>query len=176
MKLKYYTISGENGNQFLYSLKRLAEKFPKLKSIEIDFVFVKDFSNLRQQLSPLKAFPHLKRLDLWLYIEPEMYHDMLSLKPFEELSNITHLTLEFDCKLLNEEILTNIDIYLPKIQYLVIRRIISTDEEGVTQMTESLSRLSRLQTIDLRLTYGHISELMKAKIVEKCRKIRNIYI
>ena len=174
IQLKYNTNSAKNGNQFLNSLKHLSKKFPKLKSFEIESVLMKDFPDLRQQLSPLKAFPDLKRLNLWLNLQHEIDQDMFSLKAFEELSYITHLRLRFDVKLLNEKILTNIDIYLPKLQYLFIRRKISTDEEGVTQMAESLSRLSSLHTIDLWLTYGHISELMNAKIIEKCRKIKTI--
>ena len=96
---KYYTNSGENGKQFLYSLKRLAEKFPKLKSIQIDFVFVNDFSNLRQQLSPLKAFPELKRLCLGLIFLKHQNKFELSLMSFGELQNMTHLSLRSDVKL-----------------------------------------------------------------------------
>ena len=106
--------------------------------------------------------------------------DKFFFESFDELPNITHLELSFEFNQkkyeLNEKILTNIDIYLPKLQYLNIRFQIITDEEGVTQMTESLSKLSRLQSIDLWVQKGVISELMKAKIVEKCRKIRNIHL
>ena len=48
-----YIYRARNGNQFLDSLKKLAEKFPKLKSISFTLVSesVKDFnSSLRQQL------------------------------------------------------------------------------------------------------------------------------
>ena len=96
------------------------------------------------------------------------------MKPFEELQNITHLSLNFNGRKLNERILTNIDIYFPKLQYLSIKPLIFTDREGMTQMTEILSRLSSLKTIDLWLKYEYLRELMKAKIAEKCRKIRKI--
>ena len=138
---------------------------------------MKEFSDLRQHLSPLKAFSDLKRIDLrlkFLQQHHENDHDMFSLKPFEELSNITHLKVSFEVKQLNEKIMTDIDIHLPKLQYLFIRPQIISNEEGVKQMVESLRKLSSLQTIDLRLIYEHISELFKAKIVEKCCKIRNI--
>ena len=52
----------KNGNQFLDSLKRLAEKFPNLKSIQIECVFVEDFSDLGQQLSPLKAISRVEEI------------------------------------------------------------------------------------------------------------------
>ena len=176
IKLKYNTKIGQNGNQFLDSLTQLATKFPKLKSFEIGSLAVKIISNLSELLSPLKAFSDLKRMDLMLNFSKEDYHDDISLKPFEELSNITHLTLDFINKRLNEKILTDIDIYLPKLQVLVIFREIITDEEGVTQMAESLSRLSYLQTIYFGLTNEYNCNIMRAKIAEKCRRIRNILI
>ena len=179
IEIKYDTnmwYRTQYANQTLDSIKQLVEKFPKLKSIEIKSVFVKDFSDLRQQLSPLKAFLGLKRIDLRLYFQHEKEHGNFSLKQFEELSNITHLKLWFGVKQLNEKLLKDIDIYLPKLQYLFIRPEIITDEEGVKQMAESLSRLSSLETIDLWLKYEHISELMTTKIAEKCRKIRNNFI
>ena len=173
IEVKYKAKIRENGNQFLHSMKQLKKKFPKLKSIEIKSVLVIDFSDLRQQMSPLKSFSELKRTDFWLKFQPEKNHDKLSLKQFEELSNITHMSLRFDVKQLCKEILTDIDIYLPKLQYLSINRVIITNEEGVKQMAESLSRLSSLQTIVLRLKNRLISELMKAIVVEKCKKIKN---
>ena len=176
IELTFRTKSAENGKQFLDSLKRLAKKFPKLKSIEIKSVLVKDYSNLRKQLSPLKAFPDLKRLVLGLNLLFEINRDMIPLKPFKELSVITRLELYFDDRQLNEKILTDIDIYLPKLQYLSIRRQIITDEEGVTQMADSLSRLSYLQTICLIFTSYHICKLMRAQIREKCRKITNVFV
>ena len=171
IELKYNAISARNGNQFLDSLKQLSNKFPKLKSIQIGFVSVKD---LRQHLCPLKAFPELKRLDLVLaFLKPQNKCEF-SFQAFRELSNITHLTLEFKVNQLNEKILTNIDIYLPKLQYLSIKCRIFTDEKGMTQMAVFLSRLSSLRTIVLRLNLGSDTQLMTTKIVEKCKKIRNI--
>ena len=174
IELKYITTGVQNGNQFLDSLKYLAKKFPKLKSIEIKSVSLKD---LKQQLCALKAFPSLKRLDLELIFLKYQYMNEFSLKPFQELQNITHLSLGFTDRPLDEEILTDIDIYLPKLQYLLIKSEIITYEEGVTQMAESLSRLSSLHTINLgKLKYGRISELMTTKTAKKCRKIRKIHI
>ena len=171
IQLKFSPNSSENGNQYLDSMKQLAKKFPKLKSIEICTDFSGNSSDLRKQLSPLKSFPDLKRLELWLYFQDINEH--FSFESFEELSNITHLELWFDVRQ-HWRILSDIKNYLPKLQYLSIRRQIITDVERVTQIAESLSKLSSLHTIDLWLKYPHISELMKAKIAEKCRKIRKI--
>ena len=178
IELKYNQRSGQNGNNFFDSLKELAKKFPKLKSIAFEWLLVNDFSDLRQQLSPLKAFPELKRLNLELLFLIPQNENEFSLKPFEELQNITHLEIWFKHfeKPLNEKILTNIDKYLPKLQYLCISPKIITQEEEVEQMADSLSNLSSLHTINLCLGYFPIPQLMRAKIAEKCRKIRNINI
>ena len=176
IELKISTENGENVNQFLYFLKQSVEKLPKLKSIEFELVFDNDsqYSKLRQHLSPLKAFPELKRLDLELiFLNPQNVSEF-SLKAFEDIPNITHLSIEFNDRQMNAKILTNIDKYLPKLQYLLIKSVIITDEEGVTQMAESLSKLSSLHTIDLWLEERHISALMEAKVREMCRKIRKI--
>ena len=181
IELKYRGCgAAERWNHFLDSLQQLYEKLPKLKAIEIGPVWVKDFSLLGQQLSPLKAFPELKRLKLDLILvfkaQNKKSRDNISLKAFEEFQNITHLSLGINVRQLNTKILTNIDTYLPKLQYLYINPKIITDEEGVKQMAESLSRLSSLHTIDLRLKYRDISLLLEAKVIEKRRKIRNISI
>ena len=179
IQLKYYSdFYTEIAKQFLDLLKRLPKKLPKLKSIVIKSVFAENISDFRRQLSPLKAFPDLKRLTLFLMFLDENYYDEFSFESLEGLSNITHFTLyfEFDKETLSGKILTDIDIYLPKLQYLSIYPQINTDEEGVTQMAESLSKLSRLHTIELWLNYVTICDknLLRVKIIEKCKKI--IYI
>ena len=178
IELKYrdWAVTKNNRcNKNLDSLTLLSEKFPKLKSLEFGWIFVKDLSVLRQQLSSLKAFSELQRLHLWgLFVGDDS--TQFSFKPFEELSNITHLKIVFWGKDMDHKILTDIEIYLPKLQYLLIDYLMITDEEGDKQIAESLSRLSSLRTIELCLRYQHISESLKPKIIEKCRKIQKISI
>ena len=178
IELKYrdWAVTENNRcNKNLGSLTHLSEKFPKLKSLEFGWLFVKDLSVLRQQLSSLKAFPELTRLELGLLFLEDDY-DQFSFKLCEELSNVTHLTLAFFGKDLDHKTLTDIEIYLPKLQYLFIGYLIVEDKEGVKQTAESLSRLSSLRTIGLCLRYQHISESLKAKIIKKCRKLQKISI
>ena len=90
---------------------------------------------------------------------------------------MTHLSLnkfKYDTKLKVTQ-LKGIDFYLPKLQYLYINSKIITDEEEVTQLADSLSRLSSLQTIYLRLNYP-FSGPIEEQIREKCRKIKEIEI
>ena len=179
LKIRTFEFGGHI-NQFFDSLKQSADKLPKLKSIAFTLVFDEDCTNLRQFLSPLKAFRKLKRLYLEIICLNLPNESKFSLKAFEELQNITHLSLKLFFSQIDEKLLTDIDIYLPKLQYLYISPFISpavnTYKEGVTQIAESLSRLSGLQTIVFghTLKYGPISQLMTAKITEKCRRIRKI--
>ena len=129
----------------------LAKKFQrvdclrKLKSISIALTE----SDLRQILPQLKAFPALKRLKISDYTYGNL-NELFSFEAFEGLSNITHLTLRFD-GMIKETILKDIDINLPNLKYLKFENIFEVSPEGVTQMADILSRLSRLQTLNLKI-------------------------
>ena len=158
--------------------------FEKLRSLSIGFID----SDLRQLLPKLKAFPALKRLKLWtdihewedLFIENDYPIDsnhLFSFEAFEGLSNITHLSLCLDLRQIsNESILKEIDINLPKLQYLEIKNKFNTTPEGVTQMADILSRLSRLETLKLMFESGVDFKPIEVQITEKCRKIKEIEI
>ena len=174
-------------------LDTLAKKFQrldciqKLESISIALIDL----DLRQLLPALKAFPALKRLKLWTdipewdnYFEIHGWFDfsrLFSFELFEGLSNITHLTLdvslcECSAETLNERFLEHIDTFLPDLQYLEICDIFETifgEEEGVA---ETLSRLSRLETLKLRFISGADFKPFEDKIIEKCEKIKEIEI
>ena len=156
-------------------LKQMEKKFPNLKSIEISYkIVLENISDFEELMSSLKTFPHLKRLDIILEFKSGLEFDKLfSFKGFPQ--QLTHLSLDIKFEhILNETHFKDIDIYLPKLQFLCIKSQIITDEKGVTQMAGILSGLSFLQSIDLWLTSYPNSELMTAKIIEKCRKIRKI--
>ena len=171
-------FSAENDKLFCDSLKRMANKCQKLKSIEWSFN-ITDNSDIRQLLSPFEAFATLKRLCLTFNcqdFEDFDVNEFISFEAFKGLSNITHLTLNFEDNYennINTNILTDIDINLPKLQYLEFRQITATPEE-VTQMADILSRLSRLKTLKLQLTEDIFSDEIKEKIREKCKIIRRI--
>ena len=169
IQLGIYANVGQN--VFINSLEQMAKKFPNLKKIDFIFgIILEKISDFEELMSSLKAFPHLKRLDIGLILKTGLAFDKIfSFKHFPQ--QLTHLSLDFMEHPINASVLKEIDIYLPKLQYLFIRPKILTDEEGMTQMSDILSRLSFLQTIDLRLNYAN-SELMDEKINEKCRKIQ----
>ena len=191
----YYRIDslGSN-NRFCGLLKQMANKSQSLKSIDCGFSFNDQNSDINQLLLQLKAFPALKRLNLWLvWLNDEEediidINDTFSFKLFKGLSNITRLSLRFGSDQdLNESILKDIDIYLPKLQYLEISEVtpfIDTTPEGVTQMADILSRLSRLETLKLKFhrdfmfdpKFKYKLRQIKEQITKKCRKIKTLEI
>ena len=160
----------------------MAKNCSNLKSIACDFDINKN-SDIRQLLSQLKAFPALKRLNLRLDLTDNEVEDnidfsqLFSFELFKDFSNITHLTLYIDWSLtLKESILKDIEIYLPKLQYLEIDYPFDITPEGVTQMADILSRLSRLQTIRFIFFFGVNYKPFEEEITKNCRKIRKIKI
>ena len=180
-------LFGHKINLFSDSLKRMANKCQKLKSFEFRFQNTSETSLVMQLFSTLMTFPALKRLilsfdyDLNLDINPNIsktIFDSTNVFPFEafkRLPNITHLTLQFNT-IIDLNIFRDIDINLPKLQYLAFNDDIDATPEEVTQMADILSRLSRLQTLKLVFSNGIDFNEIEAKIREKCRKIRTIHI
>ena len=173
-------------NRFCRLLKQMANKSQTLKSIEFGFCFNDQNSDIRQLLSQLKAFPALKRLSLWLvWLNDEDednidINETFSFELFKGLSNITHLSLRFACdQHLYESIVKDIDIYLPKLQYLQLREdhpLFETSSEGVTQMADILSRLSRLESLKMNFKSRVNLKKIKKEITKKCRIIKTIEI
>ena len=128
-----------------------------LKSIDCRFDFYQ-ISDIRQLLFQLKLFSELKRLNLWLNFDHNEDEDnidvnqLFSFELFKGFSNISHLTISFDLKTnLKDSILKEIDINLPKLQYLEIKDKFETTPEGVKQMADIFSRLSRLETLEIEV-------------------------
>ena len=177
-----FHMSGENNNTFCGLLKQMTNNCRNLKSIECNFDINKN-SDIRQLLSQFKAFPALKRLNLRLdFIDNEGednidFSKLFSFELFKDFSNITHLSLYIDWSLtLKESILKDIDIYLPKLQYLEFDYPFDISPKGVTQMADILSRLSRLQKIRFIFFFGVNYKPFEEQITKNCRKIRKIKI
>ena len=170
-----------NNNKFYDLLKQMANNCKYLKSIDCNLNNDQN-SDIRQLFSQLKAFPALKRLNLWLKfkdIEVEDNNDvnqLFSFELFKGFANITHLTLGFHYETLKESIFKDIDINLPNLQYLEIVDIFDPTSEGVTKMADILSRLSRLQNLKFEFKSGVDFKPIEEKITKKCRKIKEIKI
>ena len=168
-----------NNNRFYGFVKQMANNCRNLKSIFFRLTIDQN-SDLRQLLSQMKAFP-LKRLKLWLIFADNEFEDnivvnqMFSFELFKGFENMTHLTLLFvGNHILKESILKEIDINLPKLQYLEIINIFDISPEEVKQMADILSRLSRLETLKMKFKSGVDFKPIKEQMTEKCRKIKEI--
>ena len=100
-------------------LKQMSKKFRNLKKIkllsEINFIVLENLSDFEQLMSSLKAFPHLKRLDISLkFMSGLEFEKSFSFKFFSQ--ELTHLRIAFYEQKLNVFYLKDIDIYLPKLQ------------------------------------------------------------
>ena len=165
----------ETNDRICDLFKQMANSCRNLKSIEFGYVISDQNSNITQLLVQLKAFP-LKRLNLELTFKDNIdVNQLFSFELFKDFSNITHLSICFDWRqTLKESILREIDINLPNLQYLEIKFPFDTTPEGVQQMAETLSRLSRLQTIKLKFKSGVDFKPIKEQITNHCRKIKQI--
>ena len=177
----FYVEFLESNKLFCGLLEQMANICQNLKSIECCFVINNNNNNnfdIRQLFSQFKAFPALKRLNLRLRSANNIdVNQLFSFELFKGFSNITHLTLCFNWrKILKESILKEIDINLPKLQYLQIEYRFNSTPEEVTQMADILSRLSRLETLKMKFKSGVDFKPIEEQITKKCRKIRKIQI
>ena len=177
IELNMWTNGDQRAVFVVNCLKQMAINFPNLKRIVFSADMVlENISDIEQLMSSLKAFPHLKRLDFRLKFMTFLKFDAIfSLKSFPE--QLTHLGLFFRIPYkLKVSHLKDLEIHLPKLQYLFIKNQIIADEEGVTQMAEILSRLPRLESINLEFDSEVNCQPIREKIIEKCLKIRSIVI
>ena len=117
LNLSFY--GNQDFEEKCYSLKEFAIKCPKIKSIELSYnTFVlKNIFEVKELFQRLKAFPSLKRLYISLKNGTGLQtEEWFSFELFRELPKIIHLSLYIYDKPLNESILKDIDIYLPKLQ------------------------------------------------------------
>ena len=169
-------------------LKQMANNCQNLKSIDCRFDINDQNSDIKQLFSQFNTFSALKRLNLFLDLAADEeetdeeqedidVNQLFSFELFKGFENITHLTLYFNLsQTLKESILKEIDINLPKLQYLEISNIFDTTAKGVQQMADILSRLSRLETLIFWFKTGVYLKTIEKQITEKCRKIRKILI
>ena len=159
------------------SLKEIAIKCPKLKRIWVfSAIILKNISEVKQFFLKLEAFPSLKRMDITLMDETDIQtNQWFSFELFEGFpQKLTQLSFYLYDKPLNESVLKDIDIYLPKLQEFCFYSPLKTDSKGLTEMADILSRLSTLQTIKLRFRRDVDYQPIKAMIIEKCLKIKTI--
>ena len=118
----------------------------------------------------LKRFLQLKRLDIRL-ITVDKWMTIKEL--FDDFQSLTHLWLALCQNIATEtDFIKDIDKYLPNLQSLEIEGRIKATEETA----DSLSRLSRLVLLRLRVENVSIINIIKTKVKKNCRKIKSIIV
>ena len=195
--LRFKTINfGFNEEVISEEITQLALNCKHLKSIECCIVLrMSKFTTIRELLTPLRQFKQLRRLELYFFgddfmMNPGSSHQKLrktldlfdSFEAFEGFEDLTHLTVCLKVpknysKPFPESILKDIDINLPKLQYLSLYFDLKASE----WTADILCRLTRLQTLELNmrdfdLLYDYsiepnfVSELQpKCKKTQKCK-------
>ena len=170
--LQIWTEIGLNNDCFEGQLERVALNCMGLKSIESHLQI--DSTNTSHLISSFHSFELLNRLNLYISYEIDFdfnINEQFSLDSFKIFVNLTHLTLKFlHSRSIGASILTDIDIILPKLQYLVIPNSFIATEEIVN----SLSRLSKLKTIKMNIENNWICENIEAILKKNCPKIQSI--
>ena len=181
IELKISTDYRKKSDFIIDCLKLMAKKSPNLKRIQFIYcIILENISDFEQLMSSLKAFPQLKRLDISLEFMCGFEFDQIFLsKGFPQ--QLTHLRIYFEFDIgfpSNKPFKFNfkdIDIYLPKLQYLIIKNRFGIEEEWVKQIVQNVSRLSRLVTIHIGIDRPKYYPIFHDKFIENCPKIRTIH-
>ena len=181
---------GINEESFTDYWKQIAINCKQIKSLKLR---LKNTESLRindSMLSILKQFKRLKRLYLKLHFEDEDESD-IHFHPFQDLKGLqglTHLTIRVMVyrnhpngrslssrnQNFNEKILTDIDINLPKLQYLNIEFRFNANE----WTAQVLSRLISLQTIYVYIRNVEIVPQIERQLFLNCKhfnRFRNFH-
>ena len=168
---------GLNDPLFATHLQKIAQNCCHLKSIALTFLLDPYPGTTNAELlSPLRQFKELKRLALMLHFHNNTFEksdkeniESFSFKAFEGFKDLTHLNF-YPIMHFKETILTDIDINLPNIQKLVIRRPFKASK----WTAHILSQLSHLESIDMDIENESIHRLIETEITENCKRIRKI--
>ena len=175
IELKIWTKYCINEKLFSISLERIASNCGQLKSFGCNWIIDKNnYLIVSQILSPLRDFKRLKRLELRLRYDRSLNLtnvEMFSFKAFEGFPNITHLTLFVPyISSVNEMFLTDICINLPELQFLNISKRL----EASKLTANILSRLSRLEVLQLRITDPSVRDFIKSELSKNCKKFKSL--
>ena len=171
---------GFNEEVLAEEVTQLALICKQLKSIECSIVLrISKFTTIRELLSPLRQFKQLRRLKINFTGDNHDNFDNSSklfdsFEAFEGFEDLTHLTV---CMLYNsdylafpESILKDIDINLPKLQYLCLNFTL----EATKWTADILCRLTRLQTIELNIENELLGPQFVSQLQQKCKKFKSI--
>ena len=151
-------------------IKLMAVYCPYLKSLSIHILI---YSSIEISIiNELIRLPKLKRISL----KPiAVDKTITSAKLFDGLQSLTHLELSVDRwgVYFQSQLLKNIHMFLPKLQRL---EIIDSPIKVTEKTADTLSRLSRLESLRLIVDKKTIRDLIEKKVKENCKKLKSIEI
>ena len=156
-----------------YYWNQIAINCKQIKSLRL---LLKDNKNMRingETLSILKQFNRLKRLQLFIessQMASNLIHDFNN--SFRGLTHLTICDTSYNAIALNETLLTNIDINLPKLKYLKINCPFTGNEET----GRVLGSLSCLEEIELKIKNEEIIPEIERQLSENCKHIKKVRI
>ena len=165
----FFTITD---NSLIYYWNEIAINCKQLKSFKCRLNYNESLRLNEELVSILKR---LKRLDLEFSNVGRNYFLKLDnfrpIKDFNVLKGLTNLSIRCN-KPFSETILTDIDIKLPKLKSL---RIISpfTASEWTSQV---LTKLTNLETIELKIKNLKIIPKIERQLILNCRKFKSLSI
>ena len=87
------------------------------------------------------------------------------------MESLTHLNIDFMYRYIKKDLLKDIDICLPKLRVLRIARVsIDVSEQTV----DSLGRLSRLESLQLKVNNSSIRDSIVNKVKKNSKNIKTI--
>ena len=131
-------------------LEKYRQKFLRLNCLQklTSITIICGNTDFEQLFTCLKQLPDLKTFIAKLAQE-QRTQNPFNFNFFEGLTNLINLVLQLSIGI-NQTHLTGIDINLPKLKFLKLIDVFDTTPEGVTQMADILSRLSKLKTLKLK--------------------------
>ena len=98
-------------------------------------------------------------------------HELFSVKAIKDFKELTHLTIGSPYSspvVINETVLTDIDLYLPRLHSFTIYGFLKASQ----WTADILSRLSALEALDISVWDEAIRHIIEAKVNENCKKIK----
>ena len=171
-QLVYLKMSLRVNNQLINGLRQLSTKCLKLKSLSIESI--EEFSALSSSfMTEFKRFKRLERLEFEFILESYEHFKPFN-EYFEGMESLTHLSVGLNVEnRIEKDLLKDIDICFPKLRVLSIKRPLI----GVSEQTiDSLSRLSRLQSLELTVNKKSIRDSIANKVKKNSKNIKTIHI
>ena len=158
-------------NTVINCLRQVSDKWLKIKALNV-CNRMNSLALFMTEVNKLKALETLQfRLGLKHFEGLQTFEEY-----FNGLQSLTHLEISLLCHStedhIEKDLLKDIDIYLPKLRVLCLR--IDYPIEVSEQTVDSLGRLSRLESILLKVNNESIRDLIIDKIIKNCKKIKSI--